>query len=93
VWAAVLHAARGAVPAGDTALWLAGVVDQLHRPIQVCVPHGRKVVPVRGVAITARRHLIRDTTPADLPHRMPVEQAVIHELDRAATPDAVVGWC
>jgi hypothetical protein len=91
VWAAALHAGRGAVLAGNTALWLSGVVDQLHRPVQVCVPHGRKVVPVPGVAITARRHLIRDTAPAALPRRMPVDQALLDEVDRAGSTDVVVG--
>ncbi len=90
VWAAVLYCGPGAVAAGRTALWLAGVDDRLPRELEIVVPATRTVVERPGLVVRRSRTLARTRHPAADPPRIRLEAAVIDLADTAShEPDVV----
>jgi hypothetical protein len=91
VWAAVLYAGAGAAASHGTALWLANLLDELPRPINISVGHRRRVRNQRGLRIHRVKALDDrpDSVvhPAAQPLRVRVEVAV---LDQAETSSAAV---
>ena len=93
VWAAVLYAGAGAVASHGTALWLAGLLDDLPRPLRVSVGHRRRVRDQPGLRIH-RMNALDDSPeavvhPAALPPRVRIENAVLDQAETAAAATAV----
>ena len=89
VWAALLAAGPGAAVAGETALWLWGVVDKPAR-LQVAVPWERKVVAAEGIEARRRRGLDERVHPAVEPRRLRLEEALLDEVAVARHPAQVI---
>lgn len=93
VWCAQLFCGPGAVAAGRTALWLldgAGRDEPLPHPIELYVPHGRRVRAPRGVVVRRRRDLDRSTASAGTPRRTRLEATVLDLADRAGSEEGAV---
>lgn len=92
-WGALLHAGDDAVLAGESALWVWGVVARPPETVQVQVPNGRKVVPAPGVRVTRRRRLSRLVHPSAVPPRLRLEEVVLDlagQTDEAGLVDVVL---
>lgn len=91
VVAAVLACGDGAVAAGWTALWLAGLREPHggRRPIQVAVSHPRRVRPPDGVRVR-RRRAGAVTAAAACPPRLCVEEAVCDVVAVSTDPAEVI---
>lgn len=91
VWAATLYAGNGAAVSHSTALWLAGVLDGLPRPLHISVGHDRRVRQQRGLQIHRMSALDQESEvvlhPTARPPRIRIERAV---LDQAALGTDVV---
>jgi hypothetical protein len=86
VWAAVLYAGDGAAASHSTALWLAGVLVDLPRPLHISVGHTRRVRSQRGLLI--HRASALDLRPHTLLHpaaRPPRFRTELSLLDQAAS--------
>jgi hypothetical protein len=92
VWAALLHAGRGAVACCSTALWLFRVLDEQPDPLHVSIPEARRVEPVPGVRLHRRRALNRPETPvhpAAVPPRIRIEESLLDECAVRCEADVV----
>jgi hypothetical protein len=89
VWAALLASGPGAALAGETALWLWGVVDKPAR-LQIAVPWERRVVAGDGVEVRRRRRLDDQVHPAAEPRRLRLEDALLDEVAAARSPAEVI---
>ena len=87
---AVLHAGRDAAVAGRTALRLHGVLDARDagadphhpdEPIEVCVPHDRRVARTAGMSVRRCRDLGARVQQVPFPPRLRVEEAVLDVAD------------
>jgi hypothetical protein len=84
VWAAVLHAGRGAVLSHETAAELHGLTDKKSGVVHISIPPERRIAPVPGVRIhRAARAGIR------YPARTTVEDTVLDLVDTAEAFDDV----
>jgi hypothetical protein len=90
VWAAVLYAGDGAVAGPRTTAWLRGLIAEPPNPIDVDIPHVRRVREVAGVRVRRRRHLDLARHPAATPPQLRVEQAVLDLCELLPRPEAVV---
>lgn len=90
MWAALLHAGKGAVVGGASALWLCGVLDAAPATVTVCLPARRRMTPVPGVRFVRRRRLAGAAHPASSPPRLRVEEAVLDVADAAHRAEDVV---
>jgi hypothetical protein len=93
VWAAVLYAGTGAVASHGTALWLAGLLDELPRPLHISVGHRRRVRNQRGIRIH-RMTALDDRPgsaihPAALPPRVRVEGAILDQVEKSSATVAI----
>jgi hypothetical protein len=92
VWAALLHAGRGAVACCSTALWLFQVLDEQPDTLHVSIPEARRVEPVPGVRLHRRRALNRPETPvhpAAVPPRIRIEESLLDECAVRGEADVV----
>ena len=85
IWAAVLYSGPGAAASHRTALWLAGALDEMSLPVDVCVPASRRVHHQPGLRIHLSRAMDRPAAailhPAAAPPRIRVEPAVLDQCD------------
>jgi hypothetical protein len=85
VWAAVLHAGRGALLSHESAAELHGLTDKQPDVVHVSVPSGRRVTAVPGVRI----HYSARGRGAGYPARTTVEDTVLDLVTAAETFDDV----
>jgi hypothetical protein len=90
VWAALLRAGEGAVASHRTALWLAGVIDELPDVIEVGIPHERRADEADGLRVHRMRNLSKLAHPAALPPRLRVEAAVLAATQLAESLEAAL---
>jgi hypothetical protein len=87
IWAAMLHAGRGAVLSHETAAELHGLIDKQSDVVHISIPPERRIRSVPGVRIyRSARAGIR------YPSRTTVEDTVLDLIDVATTFDDVCGW-
>lgn len=99
---ALLYAGPGAVIGGRTALRLHGVLDpppddqplaehpSVAEPVEVCIPHPRRVVAIDGLEVRAMRRLDERTQGAPWPPRLRVEEAVLDVAGRATDDEQAI---
>jgi hypothetical protein len=92
LWAAVLHAGRGAVLSYESAGELQGLVDKPAPVIHLTVPGTRRVTPASGLVIHVSDLGWRvPFPPGVLPRTLP-EDTVIDLAEAATDVDDVYGW-
>jgi hypothetical protein len=93
LWAAVLHAGKGARLSHETAAELNGLSDRRSRLIHVSVPAARRVMPSVGVVIhiSARADARTRFPPGVIPHTF-VEETILDLVHAARDLDTVCGW-
>ena len=92
LWAAVLHAGRGAALSHATAAQLNGLPDTGQAAIHVSVPAGRHLRPVPGLVIHRNCRILLATHPARKPPRTRVEETVLDLTQAARHFDEAFGW-
>jgi len=92
IWAAILFAGPDAVACNRTAAELIGLVEPASGPVQVAVPHARRVRSRPGVAVHRVVDVRRMRHPAAVPPRTCVEETVLDLAQSARTVDDAIGW-
>ncbi len=90
LWAAVLHAGRGAALSHQTAAELWRLADAPSSAIHVTVPNDRRVRKTPGMVVHLSAHV--DVHPAQTPPRTRLEETVIDLWETARDLDSAVGW-
>ena len=90
LWAAVLHAGRGAALSHQTAAELWRLADGQSSAIHVTVPNDRRVRKTPGMVVHLSAHV--DVHPAQTPPRTRLEETVIDLWETAPDLDNAVGW-
>lgn len=94
--AALLYAGPGAVIGGRTALRLHGVLDPPPEdrpdaePVEVCIPHPRRVVATDGLLVRAQRRVEDRAQQLPWPPRLRVEEAVLDVAGQAADDERAI---
>ncbi|GLY33636.1 hypothetical protein [Kineosporia sp. NBRC 101731] len=89
VWGAVLYGGPGAVAGPHATLGLARLWPGHRGPIDVCVPHERRVQARAGLTIHRVRDLARRARRTLNPPQLRIEHAVLDVADAAASPETV----
>jgi hypothetical protein len=92
LWAAVLRAGQGAALSHQTAAELDRLIDKPSTMIHVTFPASRKVKPIRGVVLHARRGAEQATHPSHLPPRLRIEETVFDLADKSDDAWDAIGW-
>jgi len=90
-WAGVLIGGTESALAGRSAAVLHGLADGHHLPIQVVVPHRRKVADRPWLTFQRQREDLRMPYAAVLPTRTRIEDTVL-DLCAAGDPGEVITW-
>lgn len=89
LWAALLRAGPEAVAGPRATLWLAGVVPDPPRPLDVCVPHGRHP-EIPDVRVLRRSWLEELRHPVHAPPRLRLDVALLDVTADLRRPEQVV---
>lgn len=92
LWAAVLRVGSGAALSHQTAAELDRLTDRASALIHLTVPSARKIAPVNGLVIHARKDALRATHPTRLPPRLRIEETVLDLADGSASGGDAVAW-
>lgn len=92
LWAAVLHAGRGAVLSHQTAAELWGLADAPSSLIHVTIPSDRRVSKTPGLVLHMSARALDAAHPSRNPPRTRLEETVIDLWEAAPSLDSAVGW-
>ena len=93
LWAALLHAGKGAQLSHETAAEILRLTDQRSALIHVTIPAERRVDPVRGVVVHRSSYLESGWRFArGIPPHTMTEETITDLVDAAAKFDDAVGW-
>jgi hypothetical protein len=92
LWAAVLHAGRGAVLSHQTAAELWELADSPSSLIHVTVPSDRRVSRTPGLVLHLSARALDAAHPSRNPPRTRLEETVIDLWETAPSLDSAVGW-
>jgi hypothetical protein len=92
LWAAVLHAGRGAVLSHQTAAELWGLAHEPSSLIHLTVPSDRRVSKTPGIVLHLSARAPDATHPSRNPPRTRLEETVIDLWATAPSLDTAVGW-
>ena len=93
LWAALLHAGKGAQLSHQTAAEILRLTDQRAALIHVTIPAERRVDPVRGIVIHRSSYLTAGWRFArGIPPHTWTEETITDLVDAAANFDDAVGW-
>ena len=92
LWAAVLRGGPGAALSYQTAAELDRLTDRPSALIHLTVPSARKVMPISGIVLHARRDVLNATHPSRLPPRLRIEETVLDLADQSNDGWGAVGW-
>lgn len=92
LWAAVLRAGPDAALSHWTAAELFGLTDEPRSLIHVTVPHGRRLLPVRGALVHYSTRAASARHPVLLPPRTRVEDTVLDLTQVCGSFDQAFHW-
>ena len=92
LWAAVLRAGEGAALSYQTAAELDRLTDKPASMIHITIPSSRKVMPIQGAVLHAKRDAAHAIHPTRLPPRLRVEETVFDLADTCDDPMDAIGW-
>jgi hypothetical protein len=92
LWAAVLHAGRGAVLSHQTAAELWGLSDAPSSLIHLTVPSDRRMSKTPGLVLHLSARALDAMHPAQTPPRTRLEETVLDLWEAAHSLDNAVGW-
>ena len=90
LWAAVLHAGRGAYLSHGTAAEINRLTDDAPPAIDVTIPGNRRVIAPKGIIIHRSTHKAMTWRPPGIPPYSIAEQTVIDLVQAAADKDEIV---
>jgi hypothetical protein len=91
LWAALLRVGTGAALSHHTAAEVDRLADRPSALIHVTVPP-RKVAPIRGVVVHARKDAAHVTHPTRLPPRLRIEATVLDLAGESADGGEAIAW-
>ena len=92
LWAAVLRVGSGAALSHRTAAELDRLTDRPSALIHLTVPSPRKIAPIPGLVVYARKDAVDATHPTRLPPRLRIEETVLDLADQGAAGAEAVAW-
>jgi Transcriptional regulator, AbiEi antitoxin len=92
LWAAVLSAGPGAALSHEAAAELHGLSDKQADPVQVTIPHQRRVVAPPGISVHRARRAGQVVQGHTSPPRTTIEETVLDLTQTARSFDDVCGW-
>ena len=92
LWAAVLHAGRGAMLSYQTAGELAGLTDGPSTLIHITIPGDRRITKIPGMIIHVARYADQARHPTRTPPMTRIEETVLDLAHAAGTPEIAYGW-